>query len=273
MCTKFANPRGVEDLVLSSTGQYCFTFNKEDESFVQWTVDPQVLEDQQNPSSNTVKDFLSVLPDKTESKLFSDMKDFFCYIQIEKGATALSNKLPIEDIANLFRALGYYPTDKEVEDITNEVKYSDYVNTGKLRVDVGLEECLKLFINHKPVKGEDISELQKVFKVIGKGKDIQDQTPTINRNDFINFLRTRGEIFKEKDFVNCVKPLFDRKVSEDKTGEAEAEEFYNISEEEISYNTFTNDVLKIPESLKADSRVSKQNLQIVLDEQEPTIKA
>ena len=57
-----------------------------------------VVEDHQDHTSNSVKDFLSVPPDKKESKLFSDMKDFFCYIQIEKGATALSNRLPIEEL-------------------------------------------------------------------------------------------------------------------------------------------------------------------------------
>ena len=95
---KLANPRGIDDLLLSSTGQYCFPFNKKDECFTQWTVDPMVVEDHQDHTSNSVKDFLSVPPDKKESKLFSDMKDFFCYIQIEKGATALSNRLPIEEL-------------------------------------------------------------------------------------------------------------------------------------------------------------------------------
>ena len=108
-------------MLLSPAGNLCFTFNREEESFTQWAVDPLVLEDQQDDNTGSVSDFLSALPDKKDSKLFSDMKDFFCYIQIEKGATALSNKLPIEDIPALFRALGFYPTDKEIDDIINEV--------------------------------------------------------------------------------------------------------------------------------------------------------
>ena len=116
-----ANPRGIDHLLLSPSGNFCFTFNKEEESFTQWSVDPLVLEDKQDDNSCSVTDFLSALPDKKDSKLYSDMKDFFCYIQIEKGATALSNKLPMEDIPALFRALGFYPTDKEIDDIINEV--------------------------------------------------------------------------------------------------------------------------------------------------------
>ena len=42
---KLANARGIEEVLLSSTGKYCFTFNKEDESFTQWGLDPLVLEE------------------------------------------------------------------------------------------------------------------------------------------------------------------------------------------------------------------------------------
>ena len=49
------------------------------------------------------------------------MKDLFCYVQIERGAKSLSKTIPIEDIVTLCRALGYYPTEKETEDMMNEV--------------------------------------------------------------------------------------------------------------------------------------------------------
>ena len=42
---KLANARGIEEVLLSSTGKYCFTFNKEDESFTQWGLDPLVMEE------------------------------------------------------------------------------------------------------------------------------------------------------------------------------------------------------------------------------------
>ena len=46
----------------------------------------------------------------------------------------------------------------------------------------------------------------------------------------------------------------------------EDDEFYAMTEEEISYYNFTNDILKIPETIKVD----RENLQIVLEE--PVIK-
>ena len=106
---------------MSSTGKYCFTFNKEDECFTQWHIDPVILEDGLGDNRSQVEDFLSLVPDNINSKLYKDMKDLFCYIQIEKGAKSLSKTIPIEDIATLCRALGYYPTEKEDDDMMNEV--------------------------------------------------------------------------------------------------------------------------------------------------------
>ena len=67
------------------------------------------------------KDFLALVPDRTNSQLYTDMRDMFAYVQIEKGATALAKTIPLEDIATLCRALGFYPTEREIEDMMNEV--------------------------------------------------------------------------------------------------------------------------------------------------------
>ena len=68
-----------------------------------------------------MKDFLTLVPDRTNSQLYTDMRDMFAYVQIEKGATALAKTIPLEDIATLCRALGFYPTEREIEDMMNEV--------------------------------------------------------------------------------------------------------------------------------------------------------
>ena len=107
--------------MLSSTGKYCFTFNKEDECFAQWNVDPLILEDSLADTETPIQDFMSVIPEKNRSKMFEDIKDYFCYVQIERGATSLSKTIPTEDICNICRAMGFSPTDKEIEDMVNEV--------------------------------------------------------------------------------------------------------------------------------------------------------
>ena len=134
-------------------------------------------------------------------------------------------------------------------------------------------------MNHKSTKGEEITELRKVFKIVGKMGEDPSSIPKIEREEFINFLKSRGEAFKDKDFKNHVMPLFQQNVSIDNYGPGEeACENYGIEESSVTYEWFTQDILKLKEDINMISRAaehpySSQNVKIVVDEVEPSIKA
>lgn len=62
----------------------------------------------------------------------ADLKDFFYYSQIRSKdehttkARKLDGKVPLEAIANMMRSMGFYPTQKEIENMQNEIKFSSY---------------------------------------------------------------------------------------------------------------------------------------------------
>merc|ERR1712146_530899 len=82
-----------------------------------------------------VEPFVSMLDGGREGQLFADMEDFFYYAQLEmQGIDSMetrevSDKLPIVHVPRIFRALGYYPSELEVLNLTNEVKFSKYLET------------------------------------------------------------------------------------------------------------------------------------------------
>ena len=137
-----------------------------------------------------------------------------------------------------------------------KVRYTDYVNSGKLKTEISFDEFLKLFINHKQVVGEELSELKKVFKIIGKDNDDQMNIPEIEYEEFMDFLKTRGEMFKEKDFNFYFKTL---------TGN---QEDVDDKSKTISHGWLMQEILKIKEDIDNTS-----NIEIVVDSQEPIIKA
>lgn len=51
------------------------------------------------------------------------------------------------------RSMGYYPTEKEIENMQNEVKRSGSSETGEFVDELDLLMFLKLFVNHRPVYG------------------------------------------------------------------------------------------------------------------------
>ena len=136
------------------------------------------------------------------------------------------------------------------------MRYTDYVNSGKLKTEISFDEFLKLFINHKQVVGEELSELKKVFKIIGKDNGDQMTIPEIEYEEFMDFLKTRGEMFKEKDFNFYFKTL---------TGN---QEDVDDKSKTISHGWLMQEILKIKEDIDNTS-----NIEIVVDSQEPIIKA
>ena len=96
----------------------------------------------------------------------SDLKDFFYYSQIRSKdehttkARKLDGKVPLEAIANMMRSMGFYPTQKEIENMQNEIKFSSYGdNSRETLSELNLAMFLRLFVNHRPVFGISKSEI------------------------------------------------------------------------------------------------------------------
>ena len=63
------------------------------------------------------------------------------------------DSIPVSELPNFMRAVGYYPTELEVEQLVSEVQYSNFASTGVLKDTVTLNEAVKLYVNHRPVLG------------------------------------------------------------------------------------------------------------------------
>lgn len=85
-------------------------------------------------------------------------------------ARTLNTKVPYTSMSEMMRALGYYPTEKEVQNMQNEVKYSKMAETGAEVQYLGIEDFLKLFVNHRPVYGITRNLVEDSLKAITGGR-------------------------------------------------------------------------------------------------------
>ena len=100
------------------------------------------------------------------------MNDFFYYsmIRSEKENTTRTRKLvgkvPVEEIKNLMRAMGYYPTEQEVKNMIDEVRFSVLADKGQPTTHVKLDDFIKLFVNHRPVYGIGQNNIEEAFDAL-----------------------------------------------------------------------------------------------------------
>lgn len=110
------------------------------------------------------------------------------------------------------QALGYYPTDKEIDDLLNEIKYDHVTVDGEVVEAVEIGELVKLYINHRPVQDcaeEDISRaLRDVMLGQGQGEDTKSRN-TYDTAMLLRQLQEHGEVFTDDELSHTIATLLE----------------------------------------------------------------
>lgn len=130
-------------------------------------------------------------------RLAQELEDYFYYSQIRSQGIdtmetrQVSEHICLSELPFIMRAIGFYPSEEKIEDMFNEIKFSEYVDTGKLIDKVNLPDFLKVYINHRQPFGNTMDGIQESFDLLGftnsEGKK------AIRREDFLNLLLTKGQ--------------------------------------------------------------------------------
>jgi hypothetical protein len=79
--------------------------------------------------------YFSVFEGGENGWLFHEIKDLFCYTQIihqgenTTGEWKVSNKVPLCEVVDLMRAIGFYPSEYEARHMQPAVKYTNFMST------------------------------------------------------------------------------------------------------------------------------------------------
>jgi hypothetical protein len=69
-------------------------------------------------------------------------------------------------IPDLMHALGYYPSEQEARHMCAEVKYAEFTATGETAEDIGLDDFVRLYVNHRPLVGVGKDDIQAAFAAL-----------------------------------------------------------------------------------------------------------
>jgi hypothetical protein len=169
-----AHPNKIADFCVSKNGQYLFTCGGADLSVKMWAIDVQPIENAIafGQQEDEMDPFINLIEGGRDGQNYQDMKDFFYYSMIRSKdenttkSRKLDNKVPLVELSNLMRAMGYYPTEQEVKNMNDEVMFSIFSDEGKATTSVELDQFIKLFVNHRPVYGIGKNNIEEAFKIL-----------------------------------------------------------------------------------------------------------
>ncbi|KFQ91809.1 WD repeat-containing protein 66, partial [Nipponia nippon] len=250
------HPDGVSDLASSYDGRYIFTAGGQDCTVMKWEVNLNALDAAASLGGKDLIPFYSLLDGGREGEFFRELEDYFYYAQLRShGIDTLetrqvSTHIPLKEIPSVMRAMGFYPSEEEIEEMINEVKFSKYVDTGEEVTKINLGDFIKLYINHRPVFGLSMKKIQRAFQVLGYDNENGDKV--IDRGDLLLLLQCRGEHMTEDELARCLTTLLGKHPggggSEPDTYDPSGAAALTEEEipEEITAEIFAADILGLP---------------------------
>lgn len=207
-----AHPSGISHLATSHDGKYLFTAGGKDSCVHMWSVSVNALEAAASLGGEGLTPFYGLLEGGRDGELFAELENYFYFAQLRSQGLdttetrEVSTVIPLDQIPFLMRALGFYPSEQEVEDMLNEVKFSEYVETGQYVSEINLGDFIKLYVNHRPAFGLSPDEIEHAFRILGRPSSSKGE-PCIDKAQLFTILQRRGEHMTEHELSQCLGTL------------------------------------------------------------------
>ncbi|XP_041456928.1 cilia- and flagella-associated protein 251-like isoform X2 [Lytechinus variegatus] len=207
-----AHPSGVTNLACSYDGKHVFTAGGTDYSVHMWDTHFNALEAAVKLGGDDLIPFYGLMEGGREGELFKELENYFYYAQIRSQGVdtmdtrQVSTVIPLSEIPFVMRAMGHYPSEQEVEDMLNEIKFSEYVDTGEYVTQIDLGTFIKLYVNHRPAFGISEQQLNWAFDILGYAED-ETVEPEIERGELLELLQTKGEHMTEVEVAEYLTTL------------------------------------------------------------------
>ncbi|KAF0299876.1 Cilia- and flagella-associated protein 251 [Amphibalanus amphitrite] len=214
--TVVGHPNKVEHLDCSTDGRWLFSAGGEDGCVFMWEIYPESLEAMSMLGGMGMTPFYDQLEGGREGELYRKLEDLVYYTQLVcQGEDllerrAVSQTVPLHTVTDVLRAIGFFPTEKEIDDMQNEVRYRDYAATGELVEEVHLDDIIRLYINHGPVSSVSGRQLDWALHTLAaQSGSRHGHHGGLPRKELLRALQANGEHMSERELAAVLAELLD----------------------------------------------------------------
>lgn len=243
-----AHPGPIAACVTSYDGKFVLTAGGPHRCVNLWKADPTALQASAAEAGDGIDTFMALIEGGDKGPFYQELTDYFYYAQLQhQGLEATAERrvtglVPIERVASLMRALGFYPTEEQAQDMVKELRLRQLeqgVADGEQQGQVSLADFTKLFINHRPVFGLDKSKFAEAFAALGAGE----AGGSLSTEALVRALGSMGENMSEEELEQCLRSLMDRPKVDGLADEYETAKWRDVLPEQLNSEEFAQYVL------------------------------
>ncbi len=207
-----AHPGEVSALAATYDGRYLITAGGDDLAIHMWRVNTEVLDQAVVAGGSGIAPFEAVLEGGREGDFYSEMVDYFYYVQLRVHGEdsilprRIDGRVPVSELGSLMRALGAYLSEFDVAELESEAAAVAAAAGG----GVSFDDFLRLYVNHRPVEGVSEEAIAHAFAIVLKASD------GAPRDTLLRALLGRGERLSKHDLDQCLQVLVGEAASFEK---------------------------------------------------------
>jgi len=189
-------------------GKWLITAGGTDHSIHLWKVSPaNSLDVAARKGGQGIEPFVAQLDGGADGQFYEEIVDHFYYAQLRaQGENTtepreITGKVPISELGNLMCALGFYPSGREIDEMTAEAKAVAQA-AGRTPDAFTFEEFIVMYVNHRPIFGVSKEQIGDAFATLAS-----DGSGMLSREGLLRVLNSYDEALGAADLGECLKML------------------------------------------------------------------
>ena len=114
-----------------------------------WDVRTEVLDKQAAAGGLAYEPFIQMLEGGKDGALYRQLEDLFYFSQVKTQGVKTQkpritgDTVAISEVPYIFQSVGFFPSDFDIQNILNEIKYSKVLESGTVQDAITLDEMIK----------------------------------------------------------------------------------------------------------------------------------